>query len=283
MTAARLRMTNVLLALVLLALLAIIGMLATGVRGGPLDPGGAPGSTPAVRLPGTPISSPTTISQPGHYYLTNDISVAGNVNAIVISASNVSLDLGGFTIDGTDTNGSQGILITENDVTVSNGTVKDFHVGVKNTGMERARIEDVHAVSNIRGMEIGWKSVITGCVVMDNSESGIVILSSRSVVRYCTVLENAQDGISVFGIENLIERSMLLDSLNGWDINSIGSVNTIRDNYVQEIRLVGDANVVMDNVCGQFTTNIIDAAPLYSLIAAPTDPHGNVDCGVVQE
>ena len=57
MSAARFRITNVLLALVLLALLAVILMLATGVRGGPLDPGGAPGSTPGVRLPGTPISA----------------------------------------------------------------------------------------------------------------------------------------------------------------------------------------------------------------------------------
>jgi len=35
----------VLLLLVLLALMAVIGMLATGVRGGPLDPPGAPSST----------------------------------------------------------------------------------------------------------------------------------------------------------------------------------------------------------------------------------------------
>ncbi len=39
------RITNVLLGLVLLALLSLIAMFATGVRGGPLDPPGAPTST----------------------------------------------------------------------------------------------------------------------------------------------------------------------------------------------------------------------------------------------
>lgn len=39
------RITNVLLALVLLALISLIGMVASGVRGGELDPDGPPGST----------------------------------------------------------------------------------------------------------------------------------------------------------------------------------------------------------------------------------------------
>ena len=78
-------------------------MLATGALGGPLDPPGVPGSTDSVRLPGTPISGPTTIAQSGHYYLTRDISVPRLVSGVVISANDVSLDLGGFTISGDDT------------------------------------------------------------------------------------------------------------------------------------------------------------------------------------
>ena len=97
------RATNILLLLVLAVGVAIVAMLATGVRGGPLDPpAGTPGSTNGVRLPGTPISGPTVVSAPGHYYLTQNISVTGSVNAITISADDVSLDLGGFTLSGTD-------------------------------------------------------------------------------------------------------------------------------------------------------------------------------------
>src|SRR5260370_6407387 len=49
----------------------------------------------------TPISSaPFTISAPGSYYLTKDLSVTTG-NGITISADNVTLDLNGFTISST--------------------------------------------------------------------------------------------------------------------------------------------------------------------------------------
>src|SRR5262245_54285864 len=100
------RTNTLLLALVLLALLAVIAMVALRVEGGPLYPTDPPGPTDGVRLPGTPINSQTTISAPGHYYLTRDINVPGAATAINITASNVSLDLGGFTVSGNDTSGS---------------------------------------------------------------------------------------------------------------------------------------------------------------------------------
>src|SRR5262245_8125019 len=77
------RFNSVMLVLVFLALISIIGMLATDVRGGPLDPPGSPSSTDSVRLPGTPISSaPYAINASGHYYLTRDLNVTGAVVAI---------------------------------------------------------------------------------------------------------------------------------------------------------------------------------------------------------
>jgi len=49
------RINTLLLVLLGLMGLAIIAMLATGVRGGPLDPPAAPAPTDGVREPGTPI------------------------------------------------------------------------------------------------------------------------------------------------------------------------------------------------------------------------------------
>jgi hypothetical protein len=91
------RFNALMLVLIFVALLAVIGMLATGVRGGPLDPPGAPGSTDSVRLPGTPISSlPYTINAPGSYYVTRNLSAVSG-NGITINADDVTLDLMGFT------------------------------------------------------------------------------------------------------------------------------------------------------------------------------------------
>src|SRR4051812_45809594 len=45
----------------------------------------------------TPISSvPFTISVPGSYYLTTNLTAALNQNGITVSADNVTLDLNGF-------------------------------------------------------------------------------------------------------------------------------------------------------------------------------------------
>src|SRR5262245_21481061 len=126
------RTTNILLVLVLVVGIAIVAVLATGVRGGPLDPPGAPASTDSVKLPGTPISSaPFTISQPGHYYLTRSLALPVGQLAITINASNVSLDLRGFTVSGTNDSG-WGIYIanSQTDVDISNGTVRDFQFGL---------------------------------------------------------------------------------------------------------------------------------------------------------
>src|SRR5208283_1667721 len=53
---------------------------------------------------GTPISSaPFTITQPGFYYLSANITVSSG-NAIIINADGVTLNLNGFTISSTDPN-----------------------------------------------------------------------------------------------------------------------------------------------------------------------------------
>ena len=89
--------------------------------------------TDSVRLPGTPISGPTTITQPGHYYVTRDITAApGSTWAIMIDADDVSIDLGGFTLSGDDTIGSAGLFVqaSRQRISISNGTVRDFAAGV---------------------------------------------------------------------------------------------------------------------------------------------------------
>ena len=97
------RLTHLLLALVLLALLALIGMVAADVRGGPLDPSNPPGSTqkplsevePRVAVNNLPGDATAVhiISQPGSYYLIDDVLGVTGKNGIVITSRNVTLDL----------------------------------------------------------------------------------------------------------------------------------------------------------------------------------------------
>jgi hypothetical protein len=105
---------------------------------GALTPPGAPG--PTMRTlgqiePRTPISSaPYTITNPGSYYLTTNVTVNFG-SAITISANGVTLDLNGFTISSTQYpayQGTYGVLLNSvTNVTVANGFIRG---GVTNNG-----------------------------------------------------------------------------------------------------------------------------------------------------
>ena len=88
--------------------------MGTDVMGqGSLTPPGAPGETMHTLEevyertdPRTPISSlPYTISEPGSYYVTGNLSSTGH--GIVIEASGVTVDLMGFSLTGDGINGVQ--------------------------------------------------------------------------------------------------------------------------------------------------------------------------------
>src|SRR5208282_3722482 len=87
-----------------LLLSTLIHQPSTVFAQGSLTPPGPPGTTMLTLSqiePRAPISSaPFTISQPGSYYLTTNLTVTGG-NAITIAANNVTLDLNGFTISST--------------------------------------------------------------------------------------------------------------------------------------------------------------------------------------
>jgi len=84
----------------------------------------------------TPISAaPFTISAPGSYYLTTNVTTTVS-NAIVITASGVTLDLNGFTLASTMANAANGgtaILLGSglSDLTILNGHIRS---GVTNNG-----------------------------------------------------------------------------------------------------------------------------------------------------
>src|SRR5262245_5129115 len=74
---------------------------------------------------------PVTIAAPGSYFLTSNIDVAREPG-IIIRASNVTLDLNGFTISGNLDN--LGVVTSGNtlNVVVRNGTIRNFVHGILN-------------------------------------------------------------------------------------------------------------------------------------------------------
>jgi hypothetical protein len=103
--------THLKLAALALLLSTINYQLSTCFAQGSLAPPGAPAPTMkslAQIEPRSPISLvPFTISVPGSYYLTTNVTTTVS-NAIVIAANGVTLDLNGFSISSTVANAANG-------------------------------------------------------------------------------------------------------------------------------------------------------------------------------
>lgn len=259
------RATNILLVLILAVGIALVAMTATGVRGGPLDPPGPPGSTQGVRLPGTPITGPTTINQPGHYYLTLNIVHIGSGSAISINADNVSLDLGGFRIVGNADETSTGIGAGAVAHTViENGTITGFATGIDVRQARYARIERVAVdAGDSGGIAIGSESLLQDCLVT-NSGEGIWMEGDDSKVTSCHVTNSRLNGVAVIGSFNIVENSSFAGYAQfGPDrggIRLLGTANVVRNNSLSgsfDFYITSSGNTISNNT-GQCSVQVED-------------------------
>jgi hypothetical protein len=180
--------------------LAVAASLAGVVESGPLDPPGAPSSTDSVRLPGTPITSlPVTLDQPGHYYVTRNLGSA--TGGISITTSDVSVDLGGFTLSGPGATGT-GIQIDPlpTRTVIRNGTVHNWQFGIR----------------QIPGEDNESEIVIEHVTVSDTASQAISV-QQNARIRECQVIASGGIGIHVSAGPALIEDC----SVNGAVTNGI--------------------------------------------------------------
>jgi parallel beta-helix repeat protein len=131
------------------------------------------------------------------YRLTGSLTVPASTVAINDSASNVTIDLNGFSITGpgTTSGAPNGINAQQVGVTVENGTISGFGLGVAigNNGI----IRNVHADANAFGISAGSNGVIEGCTANNStSVSGFGIYCSAA----CTISGNTVNG-NLEGIE----------------------------------------------------------------------------------
>lgn len=273
MATIRERVTHLLLALVLLALLAVIGMLATGVRGGPLNPGGPPASTSSVRLPGTAIDPPSDpgaypiqIAAPGHYYLRGNLDPPADTTAIRINASDVSLDLGGFTVTGSGSTLVAGILVfgVNTRVSITHGTVRGFpYANIGAAGITHVVIDGVTTTDGQVGITVGGYSTIRNCESSFNSDAGVLVSGSNVLIERCLVSSNGFVGVSLQNGSGAVVRDSVITSNNtsdsgtgGIGLNSMDGA-TIRDNDFAEnlgldvqLNFTSDNNVLINNTLG---------------------------------
>ncbi len=204
-----------------LAISTLNPQLSTCLAQGSLTPPGAPAPTMKTLAQieaRTPISSaPFTISVPGSYYLTTNLTVSSG-DAITIAASGVTLDLNGFTLSST-ANPAAGYGVRLNgslsDITIANGHIRG---GVTNNagtyggpGFQYGIYFSSEPPLNTRVVGVS----VSGC-----QHLGIYLGSGEStVVESCTVRTVGSYGISASTIKNSIVRDCGSTAIYGHQVS----------------------------------------------------------------
>jgi hypothetical protein len=121
--------------------------------------------------PRTPISSaPFTITQPGSYYLTTNLSTGSFQAGIVILADNVTLDLNGFALIGVANSFSGIICFGQKNICIRNGTIRGWdNDGILAVPSSNQRYENLFITDNTTGGLLADKNaIVVGCTVSGN-------------------------------------------------------------------------------------------------------------------
>lgn len=179
-------------------------LLAGTSAGGPIDPPAGPVTSSmkpltevepriALTAQNTPgdSSSVFKIVEPGSYYLTENLQVQGNIAGISVNASNVRIDLCGYTISG----GSSAVLASSaaQGMSVSNGTLTNTGVGVQvfDSVAAGVRLADLRVTdTSSTGIRVGPTATIQRCSVSRTGGTAI-IMGNGSTLRDSEVLDAA--------------------------------------------------------------------------------------------
>jgi len=278
-----------------------MALLSIGPVHGEVLAGGLAASAPTMKTlrdaeARTPIHGPgpVTIAAPGSYVLTSNINAAG-VTGVIITASNVTLDLNGFTIAGNLTN--FGVVMGNNslNVVVRNGTIRNFAQGLLNAGATIVSLSNLTITENL-GNGVGFDTDATGvfidaCTIVRNQEDGVLALGSSMVITNSTVVGNGHDGIELSGSANVVIRGNRVDE-NGRSgihaaIHFVGDstpTGTIFDNVLFHNSRYGietssaagtfpdlsiAKNLATSNTLGNYTLTGANAAPVATLTGNP--------------
>lgn len=201
-----------------------------------------------------PITTPTVITRPGYYQLQNSITVSSGVG-ITIAASDVTLDLNGFSIVGPGKANNQtiGIFASNRDrITIRNGNISSFFYGI---------------------------------YLSDNAD----YVTSRNtyfdqgghIIEKVNFYGNTFRALRVEGVANVIRDNVFQDT---------GGTNVYRPAYVAAIETYGPGAVIQDNIIynirgsgyGILVSNLGSGTTIQRNIitAAAYSPHANFSANV---
>ncbi len=276
--------------LLLLPAAAIAGVV---LAQGPLTPPGAP--APVMKTldqiePRTPISSvPFTISQSGSYYLTRSLSVATG-DAITIAATDVTLDLNGFTLSSTAPGPGSGAAILLTDIERGNAAIRNGHIcsttthsgttfvksgflnGIRTVaGRSTVQVSELHITGMASAGIFAGKSLVERCSVHTCGGSGIV----SETIRHCSVRDVSGPGIQGTVVSHSV--SYLADTLINYPA-IIGKIVESCDGVASSLGRGIDGDIVSNSTGQSYSSSGIIAQNASNCVGTST-----TGCGMYVE
>lgn len=249
---------------ILLLTLSAFTLLDSAFGQGALTPPAAPAPTMKTLdqvEPRTPISSlPFTISQPGSYYLTTNLTGVAGQHGITITGPRVTLDLMGFELRGVGGSLSGILMNPATSPHILNGSISNWgQDGINGTNGGGGVIELLRVSANGRyGISFNSGSHIRKCIVFANGNVGIILSNDVEVddciasgnlhgiqagtgsnIRRCLTVGNVSAGITGSGINglNIIECN---SENNGVGISTLGQT-IVKDSFARSNTVAGIA------------------------------------------
>jgi len=214
------------------------------------------------------VGLPST-AQAGHVacgaIITSNVTLDSDIgpcpgDGLVVTADNVTVDLNGHTISGTDgpADAGVGVRVTGNGVTVTNGTVTKFDAGVVIEGGAGNTVSLVTATDNRPGLlggDYGDGVTIFGATADNNSVVDSVLRHNGPFGGVSVLGGNVNDKITGTVISgNLVQDNNLSPQddgvrLENWTWNSTISDNVVLGSALEGIALFADTrfNTVTGN------------------------------------
>lgn len=171
---------------------------SVGYGQGSLTPPGAPG--PVMKTldqvePRIAISSlPYTISGSGSYYVANELTAPGAVG-IVISASDVTLDLSGYSLHGLGSGSAISLDVPATNVVITGGTLSGWGVGLDANQSAYGRFARLTAENcSADGFDVGHDNLLQDCTARNCGDDGFQTAGRGNVFERCRALGSLYSG-----------------------------------------------------------------------------------------
>ena len=207
-------------------------------------------------------SIPFSITNSGSYLLTGNVTGVPGSNGITIAASDVALDLNGFTLSGA-TGSLHGVAVTGGriNIAIMNGTIRGWgQHGVGGSTASNSVARKLKVFRNtLDGIVLGSGSLVSECLVADNGVDGVE-LSSQCLIAESASRNNGQYGIRIGDFSLVSACASRENGLSGFTAGSRSLVldSAARDNRGHGIE-VGEATLVSDCVVYNSYSNGVHA------------------------